>query len=184
MILHGETPTVLICLDDEWLTLNNNLQISNNDFPVRDLLLVSNQDGILISWQPPLLTEGQIAGFVVTCSINESVSLVITVSGRTTSTMLPVLSIPTPASYRCCVTAQIPGSLGFHFATEICSSVNTSTVIVSPTTSSSPLSSLETSLIGITALCFLIAGIVVAIVVITVILKRRTTREERYVLIN
>ena len=138
------TSTAFICLDDEWHPLNRNLQISSDNFPVRNLLLNFVPNGMLLSWDPPALPDNKILGYAVTCTTNSTVSVTIslTVNNSDRFAMLPSLSLPAsiPTSYRCCVTTQIPGPLGARFVTENCS-----TVVATATATAAATSSISTT---------------------------------------
>ena len=96
----SQVPSLEICSEDRWLSLNSTLHISNEDSSA-----IRNLEGrpaasyfISLSWEP----LDSIARYEAVCSSSQLTSTV-GVDGASTSTTVAV--IPVEDAYRCCVTA-------------------------------------------------------------------------------
>ena len=186
LMVDDETnPTVLqICLEDQWLTLGNSLQLINNDFPVTNLQLNNNENGVSLSWDRPIITneDMEITSFDVVCStaggdVQHSSSRTVSDDGATSSTFLPLLARET-INYMCCVTTNVRGNTGVRFSSETC---ETSLFIpppsCPPTAAPARDDSILVLILGVLAGLFFLALIIVSIALVAFICAGASRRK-------
>lgn len=186
VIIQRNSSTLMICQNDEWLLLSTNIQLQSSDFPIRNLQLDSTQDRILLAWEPPLAEE-EILSYNVACSNSDFPQLMLSlvVGSDKTLAEIPVLLTTSQASYRCCVIAVVQESSGLQFLSETCTSITHSVTNGQPTASvftreisCNTFSSLDWSLVGVTAVSLIVVGILIAIIVSILLFVRKSRRKK------
>ncbi len=113
-----------VCLEDEWLTLENSPLVANGNFPVTNLQLGQSGNEVELAWEPPLDNEA-IISYNVECSTTTAAgvrlasSLSVAGGDPPFSVSLP-LPAPEASMYRCCVTTIVQGTAGVRIASETC----------------------------------------------------------------
>lgn len=176
----GATPVALqLCVDDNWLTVSNSLEVITEDLPPRNLEITSTEEGLLVSWEEPStneeITSYDIMYFAATQPASaQQLTLRVNAEGGATSALLSVLS-PETTSYRCCVSSHIERHPGLIFSSEVCETVEYTPLVVSTAQQNS--GSILVPILGIVAGVLFLALVVVSLALM-VFMKTASTRRK------
>ena len=160
-------------MDDEWLNVSDALQANANEPAPRNVRIVTNQNGLELSWDSPPTNENVIRYDILCSTISRYInsqhttSINMFVDGNTLTATVPLRTIrtPEPSDYNCCITAHIQRQSSLILATMSCHTIE---LFFTPL-SSGPIASSQSSTIlvlGILAGVFFLALVVVAVVLI------------------
>lgn len=100
----GATPTLEICTQDTWITLESDFQISSGGSVISELNGAAlGSTGIALRWDTQGATDVAVASYEITCS-SDSNDITLSVSGGSEAATFTHLAPST--DYRCCVVAH------------------------------------------------------------------------------
>ena len=159
-------------MDDEWLNVSDALQANANEPAPRNVRIVTNQNGLELSWDSPPTNENVIRYNIMCSTAMQSTNgchiTTFFVDRNTRAATVPVpvrtTTILEPSDYHCCITAHIQRQSSLILATKSCDTINNQLFSApGPTVSSQGF---ITPVLGILAGMFFLALVVVAVVLV------------------
>lgn len=135
MVREVDSVTVMVqlCAEDEWLDIVSPLQVQATEPAPRDVQISTNQDGFLLSWEPPI-TDENITSYDVVCveqSITGGPTVLIKLGPLDHETLKAIVPVRTISgvNFHCCIKAYIDRYAGVIFTAQSCQTASTSSFI-------------------------------------------------------
>ena len=176
-------------MDDEWLNISNALQANANEPAPRNVRIITNQNGLELSWDSPPTNKNVIRYNIMCSTAMQSTNgrhiTTFFVDGDTRAATVPVpvrtTTVLEPSDYYCCITAHIQGQSSLILATKSCDTINNQffpTQLAPGHTVSSPTSdSILVPVLGILVGVLFLALVVVSVALVAFIMNARKEKK-------